>query len=92
MEYSFNLKINNRQGVIARIALLLERRSFSISHISIQTIGSLDFAEMKLVVNGSPIKKDQILAQLQKLIDVIAVKEEISENRFIKEKIVMSYN
>jgi acetolactate synthase I/III small subunit len=92
MEYSIILKINNRQGLIARIALLLERRSFTISHMSIQSFRSSDLAEMKLVVNGSPARKSQILVQLQKLIDVIEVREEILENSLIREKIVMSYN
>jgi acetolactate synthase small subunit len=94
MEHSFYLKINNKQGLIARIALLLERRGYSINHLNINS-GNGDLAEMELKVVGSLSKKEQIKEQLKKLVDVIDVKENAKPNTVLNlfsEKIILSYN
>jgi acetolactate synthase small subunit len=77
--------------VIARIALLLGRRDYSIIFLALNPIDNSDIAEMDLKVKGSISKKEQIKEQLKKLVDVIDVKEKFSEAYPLNEKI-LSYN
>jgi acetolactate synthase I/III small subunit len=92
MEYTFNLKIFNQQGVIARVCLLMERRGFSVSYISIEPCAETDLSIMRLRVLGDFLKRNQIILQLNKLVNVIEVQEEIKEIDISHEKIIMSYN
>ena len=75
MKYKFILKINNRQGLIARIALILERRGYAITSLFITSSGVEDWAKMDLVITGESSRKDQIIKQLTKLIDVVEIDE-----------------
>ena len=74
MSLSLILQINNKPGIVIRVALLLERRGYSINSLAIEPIDE-GFAEMSLQVTGNPEKKEQIIKQLCKIIDVIQVEE-----------------
>lgn len=76
--FCVNITFNSLDGLVARVALALERRGYSINAIKIET--SQDrYSEMLLTMTGQEERFEQVCLQLQKLIDVIAV--EVIENK-----------
>jgi acetolactate synthase-1/3 small subunit len=81
MNHRHNISINfsNKPGAIIRIALILERRGFTIE--TLETFPALDgHSQMLLTVKGNHEKFEQILKQLSKLIDVISAVERVENN------------
>ena len=64
----------NNPGFVIRIALLLERRGFLLQSMKI-TDGPFGLSLMELKGEGDPAKKEQIIKQIEKLVDVKSVKE-----------------
>ncbi|TAH27151.1 MAG: acetolactate synthase small subunit [Cytophagales bacterium] len=78
MEYSKKLSIKfiNRQGNIIRVALVLERRGYSIKSLNIYALNDdSGYSEMHLEIRGEETRLEQIKKQLSKLIDIIEVKD-----------------
>jgi acetolactate synthase I/III small subunit len=94
MEQYLKLMINNRQGLIARIALLLERRGYIVTSLAITPVKNTDLSEMELRILGTSDRKGQIREQLKKLVDIIEVTERLEDScrNIPSEKIVLSYN
>lgn len=70
----------NNAGSVVRVALVMERRSYSIESLQIKS-SSENYSEMQLIVSGDPEKWEQVQKQLAKLVDVISVREGIREER-----------
>ncbi len=86
MEKYIALKFANTPGSVIRIALVLERRGYSIKSLHTDNFEEEAYSRMMLTVNGEPEKFEQVLKQLTKLVDIISARE------FFKEKAeVMSY-
>ena len=75
MKNTYHIIFNSKPGFVIRIALLLERRSFEIESLEIEPSEKTGCSEMLLKVKGCDEKKDQILKQISKLIDVVYVEE-----------------
>jgi acetolactate synthase small subunit len=85
MEHTFNLAINDKAGIIIRIAMVLERRGYTISHIQIHPEKTNEgFSQMTIKASGDLLKKEQIIKQFEKLVDVYSAKD-IGEN-YIEKK------
>ncbi len=76
--FCVNITFNSLDGLIARVALALERRGFSISALTIENHQDR-YSEMSLTMTGDEARFEQVCKQLQKLIDVIAL--EVIENK-----------
>lgn len=79
-KYSLTIRLINNPGSIIRVALVLERRGYAMESMQMKT-GSEGLSEMHLVVSGEPEKWEQVQKQLAKLIDVLFVKEGITQER-----------
>jgi acetolactate synthase small subunit len=75
---SLTVRLINNPGCIVRVALLMERRGYSIESLQMKSITD-GHSDMMLVVSGEPEKWEQVQKQLAKLVDVIFVKEGIRE-------------
>ena len=67
--------VENRAGTLSRVSGLFSRRGFNIDSL---TVGETDdplISRMTIAVNGNERILDQIIKQLNKLVDVIAVRE-----------------
>lgn len=76
--FCVNITFNHLDGLVARVALALERRGYSINAIKIET-SQEHYSEMLLTMTGQEERFEQVCRQLQKLVDVIAV--EVIENK-----------
>ncbi len=75
MEKEINLSIqcNRKPGLLIRVAMVMERRGYSVDYYGMYETSY--GAVMELQVRVDENKKAQIVKQLQKLIDIISVKE-----------------
>jgi acetolactate synthase-1/3 small subunit len=67
--------VEDKPGVLNRVASLLRRRGFNIESIAVGHCELPNFSRMTFVVNGAPIMVEQARKQLAKLIDVVKVSD-----------------
>jgi acetolactate synthase-1/3 small subunit len=67
--------VENRAGTLSRVSGLFSRRGFNIDSLTVGETENPDVSRMTIVVNGDDTTLEQIVKQLGKLLDVIAIKE-----------------
>jgi acetolactate synthase-1/3 small subunit len=72
-KHTISLLVENRFGVLARIAGLFSARGYNIDSLSVGTTDDPMISRMTIVVMGDVRILDQVQKQLNKLIDVIKV-------------------
>lgn len=65
--------VNNRFGVLNRVAGLYAKRCYNIDAISVGETEDPRYSRMTIVSTGDEYMKDQVVRQLEKLIDVKSV-------------------
>lgn len=70
-QHTISLLVNNRPGVLIRIALVFSRRGYNLESVVVSPAENPSFSHMSLVASGDPVTLDQIIKQLNKLVDVI---------------------
>src|SRR5437764_15145414 len=73
MQHTITALVENRPGVLARVAGLFSRRGFNIESLAVSITEDATVSRMTLVVGGDERSLEQISKQLNKLIDVIKV-------------------
>lgn len=67
--------VSNHSGVLSRVAGLFSRRGFNIDSLSVGETENPEVSRMTLVAHGDDMIIDQITKQLDKLHDVLYIKE-----------------
>jgi acetolactate synthase-1/3 small subunit len=75
MKHTIAVIVENKSGVLTRIAGLFSRRSFNIESLSVGATDNPDYSRMTLSVQGDEEVLEQVIKQLSKLINVIRVSE-----------------
>jgi acetolactate synthase-1/3 small subunit len=70
-----SLLVENRPGVLTRIAGLFARRGFNIETLTVGPTEDEQFARITLTVDGALHPIDQVTKQLHKLINVIKIRD-----------------
>ena len=65
--------VEDRPGVLARVASLFRRRGFNIESLTVGHCEEPGLSRMTIVVDGDDRTVDQVCRQLYKLIDVVSV-------------------
>jgi len=73
MKHTISVLVENKPGVLARVAGLFSRRGFNIESLAVGTTEDESVSRMTIVVSGDDTVLEQITKQLYKLIDVIKV-------------------
>src|SRR5690625_4513414 len=74
-EHTFSVLVENRPGVLTRVAAMFSRRAFNIDSIVVGQTEEPRYSRMTLVVVGDEADVEQVSKQLHKLIEVIRVSE-----------------
>ena len=77
--------VENRFGVLARVAGLFSGRSFNIDSLSVAETDDPDVSHMTIVTHGDDQIIEQIEKQLNRLIDVIKVRDLTAEHHVERE-------
>ena len=82
----FYVLVENRAGVLARVASLFSARGFNIESLSVAETENSEVSRMTIVVPGDDRILDQVRKQLGKLIDVHEVHDFSMEHRDIVDR------
>jgi acetolactate synthase-1/3 small subunit len=80
--------VENRAGVLSRVAGLFSRRGFNIESLAVGTCEEPTMSRMTIVVIGDDAQIEQVMKQLHKLIDVIKVSD-ITENETVGRELAL---
>ncbi len=75
MKHTVAILVENRPGVLTRVAGLFSRRGFNIESLAVGVTENPDISRMTIVVTGDDRILEQVMKQLNKLIDVIRVSD-----------------
>ncbi|HEX2705365.1 MAG TPA: acetolactate synthase small subunit [Candidatus Lustribacter sp.] len=74
-KHTLSVLVENKPGVLARIAGLFSRRGFNIDSLAVGPTEHVDISRMTVVVQVDELPLEQVTKQLNKLIEVIKVVE-----------------
>src|SRR5690606_34466963 len=84
-QHSISLLVNNKPGVLIRIALVIARRGYNIDSLVVSPAHNGKFASMHIAAAGGRKTLEQIPNQLNKLMDVLHAKDHTGETVVEKE-------
>jgi len=88
MKHIISVLVENKFGVLARIAGLFSARGFNISSLAVGETEDAAISCMTIVVKGDDNTLEQVKKQLNKLIDTISVKD-FAEKEFIDRELML---
>ena len=71
--------VNNRPGVLNRVASLMRARNFNIDTLAVSHTDQPDVSRMTITLHGDDVAVEQAAKQLYRLIDVLKVQEVTGE-------------
>ncbi len=73
MQHTLSVLVENKPGVLARVAELFARRGFNIESLAVGTTDRPDISRMTIVVDVADKSFEQVRKQLHKLINIIEI-------------------
>src|SRR5919206_2821775 len=74
-KHTLSVLVENKPGVLARVAGLFSRRGFNIDSLAVGPTEHAEVSRMTIVVNVEESPLEQVTKQLNKLVEVIKVVE-----------------
>lgn len=74
-KHLLSLTVENKPGVLARIAGLFSRRGFNIDTLAVGPTEDPNFSRITLTIDGAKHPIDQVTKQLNKLINVVKLRD-----------------
>jgi acetolactate synthase I/III small subunit len=75
MKHTISALVENKPGVLSRVSGLFTRRGFNIESLAVSPTEDADRSRMTITVDTTKTPVEQITKQLDKLINVIKVRE-----------------
>lgn len=80
MKHTISLLVSNKPGVLTRVALVFARRGFNIDSLVVSQAQSPEFSRMNIEATGNERTLNLMLAQLNRLVDVIHAVDHANED------------
>ena len=84
-QHTLSVLVENKPGVLSRVAGMLTRRGYNIDSLAVSPTERDDRSRMTITVDASRFPVEQITKQLDKLINVIKVRDLDPENMVASE-------
>jgi acetolactate synthase-1/3 small subunit len=88
MRHTLSVLVENRFGVLARVAGMFSGRGFNIDTLNVAPTLDPSMSRMTIVVRGDDKILDQVTKQTEKLVDVIKV-EDFHDGEFVDRELVL---
>ena len=88
-KHTISCLVENHFGVLARVSGLISARAFNIDSLTVSTTEDPTISRMTIVVDAEGPRLEQVKNQLNRLIDVIEVKE-LKEGEFLDREILLA--
>lgn len=85
MKHTLSALVENKPGVLSRVSGLFTRRGFNIDSLAVSPTEDPDRSRMTITVDTTKTPVEQITKQLDKLINVIKVRELDPQNTVSRE-------
>ncbi len=92
MRHTLAVLVENKYGVLARVAGLFSRRGYNIDSLAVGVTEDPTISRMTIVVRGDDHVVEQVTKQLNKLIDVIRVTDLSSDESVERELALIKVN
>jgi len=92
MRHTIAVLVKDHPGVLARVAGLFTRRGFNIESLAVGHTEENNISRMTIVVEGDERALEQITKQLNKLIDVVRVRDIFPSNSVERELALIKVN
>ena len=92
MKHTLSVLVENQAGVLSRVSGLFARRGFNIDSLAVGTTADPRVSCITIVVDDKENAIEQIEKQLNKLIDVIKVKDFIPDEIISRELMLVKVN
>lgn len=89
MRHTISLLVENKFGVLSRVAGLFSARGYNVESISVGETLDAKISQMTIVTSGDDQIIEQITKQLHKLIDVIKVTDMVEFDHVEREMILL---
>src|SRR5947207_925696 len=84
-KHTLSLLVENKPGVLARIAGMFARRGFNIDTLSVGPTADPDISRITLTLDGAVHPIDQVTKQLHKLVNVLKIRDMEPEETIARE-------
>jgi len=74
-KHTLSVLVENKPGVLARVAQLFSRRGFNIDSLAVGETESPEISRITIVVNAGESPLEQVTKQLNKLVNVLKIVE-----------------
>ncbi|MEA3187089.1 MAG: acetolactate synthase small subunit [Chthoniobacter sp.] len=88
MRHTISVLVENKFGVLTRIAGMFSGRGFNIDTLNVGPTLDASTSRMTIVVRGDDNVLDQVVKQLNKLVDVIEI-QDFREGEYVDRELVM---
>jgi acetolactate synthase-1/3 small subunit len=85
MRHIIGILLQNESGALSRVAAMFSSRGYNIESLSVSATDDPAVSRITLVTKGSDAVVQQIVKQLHKLIDVVAVDDMTSDDHLERE-------
>ena len=92
MKHTISVLVENKFGVLSRVASLFSARGFNIDSLAVGETEDPTISRMTIVVKGDEKTLEQIKKQLNKLIDVIKVYDFLGKGYIDRELVLVKVN
>ncbi len=92
MKHVLAVLVEDKPGVLTRVAGLFSRRGFNIDNIAVGETVSPGISRMTITVEGSETIIEQVVKQLHKLVNVIRVSNLSEEPSVMRELMLIKVN
>ena len=80
--------VNNRPGVLNRVASLMRARNFNIESLAVSHLDDPEISRMTITLRGDDMNVEQAAKQLYKLIDVLKV-QDVTDDPTVQHELVL---
>src|SRR5262245_66492751 len=88
MRHTISVLVENKFGVLTRIAGMFSGRGFNIDTLNVGPTLDPSTSRMTIVVRGDDTVLEQVAKQLNKLVDVIEI-EDFADDEVVERELVM---
>ena len=88
MRHTLSVLVENRFGVLTRVAGMFSGRGFNIDTLNVAPTLDASMSRMTIVVRGDDKVLEQVVKQTEKLVDVIKV-DDFRDDEFVDRELVL---
>ena len=92
MKHTLSILVENKPGVLTRVAGLFARRGFNIESLVVGESEDPRLSRMTITIDGAEQPIDQVTKQLHKLINVVKIRDLDPESMVARELALMRIN